>query len=209
MSRKFPITRERIRHHFHYFWWQYAILAVAAVFGWNLLFNMTHYRSPENLKIEWYYEGPMSTSTQNLMDGLMETLRPELFPDMEEVTFTVVGADETYGTIQIMVWMAAGQGDLYMLRQDTFEGYAAGDSFIDLQPYVDSGMLDVEGISLKKGYVKSEETGETILAGIPADSLTGLHAYELYPEGTLLSVLSTGGNIDNALKLLQYVLTMK
>jgi len=209
MSGKFPITRDRIRHHFHYDWWQYAILAAVAIFGWNLLYTMTHYRSPEHLKVEWYFQGPASDRTVALAEGLMEEVKAEQFPDMEEVAFNIVGMDQTYGDMQIMVWMAAGQGDLYMLKEDSFKGYAAGDSFIDLQPYVDSGMLNVEGLNLKKGYVKSEETGEKKLFGIPADALTGLKEYDILPEGTVLAVTINGGNIENTLKLLQHLLTLR
>ena len=51
---RLPITRERIRTHFHYGWWQYALLIGLAIFGWNLLYTTTRYRSPEALKVEWY-----------------------------------------------------------------------------------------------------------------------------------------------------------
>ena len=54
MLMRLPITRERIRNHFHYAWWQYVLLVCLAVFGWNLLYTTTRYRSPESLKVEWY-----------------------------------------------------------------------------------------------------------------------------------------------------------
>ena len=54
---RLPITRERIRTHFHYAWWQYVLLVCLAVFGWNLLYTTTRYRSPEALKVEWYCQG--------------------------------------------------------------------------------------------------------------------------------------------------------
>lgn len=209
MTPKLTITRNKIRNHFTYAWWQYAILITAAIFGWNLLFTTTHYRSPEHLKIEWYYEGKSSMETQGLVEGLLAELTPELFPEMEEVTFAVVGTDETYGEMQLMVWMSAGQGDIYMLQTDTFKSYAASGAMVDLQPYVDDGTLNVEGIDLKKGYVKETESGEMHLYGIPADSLTGLMDYHVLPEGTVLSLLVTGGNTENAVKLLAHLLTMK
>lgn len=206
MTPKFPITRNRIRNHFQYFWWQYALLAGLAIFGWNLLFTTTRYRPPESLKVEWYYEGPMTNATQQNADALLAELTPQLFPDMEEVTFTSVGMDDTYGAMQIMVWMAAGQGDLYMLTQDTFKSYATQGSMVDLQPYVDDGTLNVEGITLTKGYVKEEETGQTHLYGIPAGQLKGLEQYEIFPEGTILSMLVAGGNEENTLKLMAWLL---
>ena len=54
MLMRLPITRERIRTHFHYAWWQYVLLVCLAIFGWNLLYTTTRYRSPESLKVEWY-----------------------------------------------------------------------------------------------------------------------------------------------------------
>ena len=45
---RLPITKERIRNHFHYAWWQYVLLVCLAVFGWNLLYTTTRYRSPES-----------------------------------------------------------------------------------------------------------------------------------------------------------------
>lgn len=206
MTPKFPITRNRIRNHFQYFWWQYALLAGLAIFGWNLLFTVTRYRPPESLKVEWYYEGPMTADTQANADALLAELTPQLFPDMEEVTFTSVGMDDTYGAMQIMVWMSAGQGDLYMLTQDTFKSYATQGSMVDLQPYVDNGTLNVEGLTLTKGYAKEEETGQTHLYGIPADQLKGLEQYEIFPEGTILSVLVMGGNEENTIKLMAWLL---
>lgn len=201
----FPINRERVRHHFHYCWWQYAILIVIAIFGWNLLYTMTHYRSPENKKVEWYFEGGCGMNAQSLADELLSRVAPELLPDMEEVTFAIVGQDETYGSMQLMVWMAAGQGDLYQLKRESFTRFAAEGSMVDLQPYVDSGLINVEGIDLTAGMVKNPETGEKCLYGIPADSLKGLEACELLPDGTVLSLLAAGGNTENSVKLLAWL----
>lgn len=206
MTPKLSITRNRVRNHFHYYWWQYAILIVLSVFLWNLLYTMTHYRAPEHLKVEWYYEGAVTYETQQQMDQLLADITPEIFPDMEEVTFTVVGVDQNYGAMQLTVWMSAGQGDLYMLGKDSFRSHASSGAMINLQPYVDDGTLHVEGIDLSAGYVRNEETGKLELYGIPADSLTGLQAYDMKPEGTCMSLLITGGNEENAIKLMNWLL---
>ncbi len=200
------ITKQRIRNHFHYFWWQYALLLVMAIFGWNLLYTTTHYRSPEYLKVEWYYEGPTGQRTDELTKQLLSDVTPNLFPEMEEVTFTLVGMDEQYGDMQLMVWSMAGQGDLYMLLQDSFATVAGSGVLCDLQPYIDDGTLNVEGIDLKGGYLKDPETGETYLVGIPTDSLTGFLDYEVDPTGKWMGLLINGGNIDNAAKLMGYFL---
>ena len=206
MTPNITITRDRIRNHFHYFWWQYALLIALAIFGWNLLYTTTRYRAPAHLKMDWFYEGSIVADTQQKADALMADLTAQLFPDMEEVGFTVVGLDENYGSMQIMVWMAAGEGDLYMLAQDSFPQYAQGGSMLDLTPWVEDGTLNVEGLELKRGYVRDEDTGERYLCGIPAGHLTGLNEYGIFPENTYLSVLSNGGNTDNTIKLMSWLL---
>lgn len=206
MTPKFTITRDRIRTHFNYYWWQYAVLLVFAIFGWNLIYTTTHYRPPEHLKIEWYYEGPTGNHTQDYAEQLLLDAKEKLFPHMEETMFATVGMDDTYGDMQLMVWIAAGQGDLYMLKEDSFTANAAQGAMVDLQPYVDDGTLNVEGLDLKKGYVKLEGTGEKHLYGIPAKNLPKFIDYEILPDDTVLSILHNGGNTENTVKLLAYFL---
>lgn len=206
MLMRLPITRERIRTHFHYAWWQYLLLVCLAVFGWNLLYTTTRYRSPEELKVEWYCQGLVDSQTQEKLDALMEQLRLELFPDMEEVTFTPIAYDQTYGDMQLMVWASAGQGDLYMLERDQFQNLASGGAMAQLTPYIESGALSTGDIDLSAGYVTDPETGKKYLMGIPTDSLTGLTAYGINPEGCVMGLLANGGNIDNTLKLMQWLI---
>lgn len=206
MASMFPITKNRIRNHFHYFWWQYAVLAIAGIFGWNLLFTTTHYRPPENLKLEWYYQGVASNDTVDKCTQLLEQLQPQLWPELEEVSFNLVGTDEMYGDMQLMVWMAAGQGDLYVLQKDSFKTYANESTLLNLQPYVDDGTLNVEGVDLRGGIATDPETGNKGLFGIPADALQGLWDYDIKPEGALLCLPLASGNIEDALSLLGYLL---
>lgn len=206
MNLKMPITKKRIRNHFTYAWWQYALLVALAVFGWNLLYTTTRYRSPESLKVEWYAEGFVLPDAEKSVDALMEELHRDLFPDMEEVTFVPFGYDETYGDMQIMVWATAGQGDVYLLTLERFRNLAQSGALVDLQPYLENGALDAEGVDLKNGYVADTETGIKYLVGIPADSLTGLKPYGIATEGMTLCVLSGGGNVDNAVKLVGWLL---
>lgn len=206
MLMRLPITRERIRTHFHYAWWQYLLLVCLAVFGWNLLYTTTRYRSPEELKVEWYCQGLVDSQTQEKLDALMEQLRLELFPDMEEVTFTPIAYDQTYGDMQLMVWASAGQGDLYMLERDQFQNLASGGAMAQLTPYIESGALSTGDIDLSAGYVTDPETGKKYLMGIPTDSLTGLTAYGINSEGCVMGLLANGGNIDNTLKLMQWLI---
>lgn len=206
MSINLPITKRRIRNHFTYAWWQYVLLIGLAIFGWNLIYTTTRYRSPEELKVEWYCEEALSLTGQERLSALMEELRPELYPDMEEVSFTPVGYDETYGEMQLFVWASAGQGDLYTLTPEHIKTLASSRALVDLQPFIDDGTLNVEGIDLNRGYVTDEETGQKYLAAIPTDTLTGLSEYEIAPEGKLMALLAGGGNVENAAKLMGWLL---
>ena len=47
---RLPITRERIRTHFHYAWWQYVLLVCLAIFGWNLLYTTTPWQYHSTLR---------------------------------------------------------------------------------------------------------------------------------------------------------------
>jgi hypothetical protein len=203
---KLPITKRRVRNHLTYAWWQYVLLVCLAVFGWNLIYTTTRYRSPEHLKVEWYGEGYVATEQQEQIDALLAGLHGELFPDMEEVTFTPVAYDDTYGNMQLIVWASAGQGDLYTLSEEAYKNLASSGAMLDLQPYIDDGTLNVEGIDLKKGYVTDSETGKRYLTGIPMDSLTGLESYGLAPQGKVMSILASGGNTENTMKLMKWLL---
>lgn len=206
MSLQLPVTNKRIRTHLTYAWWQYVLLIFLAVFCWNMLYTTTRYRSPDSLKVEWYCESPSTAETQIMMDELMQKLKGELFPTMEEVTFTPVAYDQTYGDMQLFVWANAGQGDVYTLSKGHFRSLASQGGMADLQPYVDNGTLNVAGIDLKEGYYTDEETGETFLAGIPIDTLTKLEAYGIFPQGQIMGLLPANGNDENCVKLMNWLL---
>jgi len=205
MSLSLPITSQRIRNHFQYSFWKYLLLIAIALFGWNLIYTTTRYQSPENLKVEFYAEGSLSASED--LQALADQIHQEVLPDMEEVTATVTTYDDTYGDMQLMVWVSAGQGDVYLLSDDRFQNMAANEAALDLQPYVDSGALHTEGIDLTEGYVRDSETGVTTLMGIPADTLTGLNRYGLITDDAMFWILAQNGNDDNAVKFLDYLLT--
>lgn len=206
MSVKMPITKARVKNHFHYGLWMYLLLIVASGFLWNLIYTTTAYRTPPELRVELYMDDYGST-TEAQMTELMDLIHRDALPGMELVSYTPMTLDQTYGSMQLSVWMAAGEGDVYLMGKDRFQTTAQGGAMIDLQPYIDEGRLHVEGLDLKRGYATDSETGERMLRGIPADMLKGLEAYGIHTEGTVFSVLAAGKNVDNAIVFLDYILT--
>lgn len=207
MNLKMPITKDKIKTHFHYHLWKYILLVVLSALLWNLLFTTTHYRTPEALKIEFYTEGYQTSETEASMNALLSKIHADVMPEMEEVSYTVLTLDETYGDMQLTVWATAGQGDVYVLQKDRFLRLAQSGAMIDLQPYVDNGMLNVDGIDLTAGMVSDEETGVKVLRGIPAATLSRLDMCGVMTQDTMLSVLTISGNEEYALRFLDYLLT--
>ena len=206
MKLHMPITSEKVKNHFHYHLWKYALLAVFSVIVWNLLFTVTRYRPPENLKVEFYADGIITPETTVTMDALMAKIHEEVLPDMEEVSYTFLTSDDTYGQMQLTVWIAAGQGDVYLLSRERFVSVAAGGAMVDLQPYIDSGALHVEGLELSAGQVRNSDTGKKVQYGIPTAGLPKLEEYGIFPPEAALSLLAVSGNVDEAVKFLDYLL---
>ena len=205
MKLSFPVTKEKIRNHFAYAWWQYVLLIALAIFGWNLLYTTTLYRSPNEQRLEWYYGG-YEAEGQKDINALMDELHQSLFPQLEEVEYRAVMLDDTYGVMQLTVWASAGEGDLFMLSGEYFQNLAQSEVFLDLAPYIEDGTLDAEGMDLSDGYVINQETGRKTLFGIPASQLPGLQEYGLVCENFCLGVGVTGQNEAEALQLLQWLM---
>lgn len=200
-----PITKKRIETHFHYAWWIYALVLVIGIFGWNLVHTVTRYQSPPELKVELYFGGYQLDNGDGA-EALMEKAHQEALPDMEEVTYRLIMMDDMYGDMQLTTWAFAGEGDLYALPKKNFTNMAANGTMMNLQPYVDSGALNLDGIDLTGCTVTEPESGEEWLVGVPMTAIPGLEAYGLYGDDLYLSVLINGGNDDNTVKFLNWLL---
>lgn len=205
MNISMPITKKRIQNHFQYAWWIYALVLVLAIFGWNLVHTVTRYQSPPHLKVEWYFGG-YQVDDGSGAEALMEKAHQEALPEMEEVGYRFIMMDDMYGDMQLTTWAFAGEGDLYALPKDKFLNMAGSGTMLNLQPYVDSGALKLDGIDLTGCYVTEPDSGEEWLCGIPMSAIPGLEAYSLYDNDCYLSVLINGGNDDNTIKLLSWLL---
>ena len=206
MKLHMPITSAKVKTHFHYHLWKYLLLAVLSIFGWNLLFTVTQYRVPEDRKLEFYADGTVMGENAEALDALMAQIHADVLPDMEEVSYTMLDSSEMYGQMQLVVWATAKQGDVYLLQRDRFIQMAQGGAMVNLQPYIDDGTLQVEGLTLSGGKMKNSETGEASQWGIPADGLAKLSEYGINPQGAVLSVLAASGNEAAAVQFLNYLL---
>lgn len=181
MNLKTPINRETIRQHLSYSTWKYAVLLIAAIFGWNLIYTMTAYRSPENKRIDVYVQSV--TASPEVIDEFLKPIWKSTVPEMEVVQSSLLGiADDYTTTIQISTYVAAGEGDIYLLTEEYFKQVASQGAFVDLDPLVEAGILDISGIDTAAGEVKvaveydredNPVTYEQHLFGVPLKSLYG------------------------------------
>lgn len=205
MNIQIPITKKRIQNHFNYFWWAYVLIIALAILGWNLIHTVTRYQSPPELKVEWFFGG-YQTDNGTGGETLMKRAHQEVLPDMEVVSYLQIMTDDAYGSQSLTTWAFAGEGDLYTLNRESFQNMAGGGAMMNLQPYVDSGELNVDGIDLTGCYVTVPESGEQWLCGIPMSALPGLSQYSLYGDDHIMCVLINGGNDANTVKLLGWLL---
>lgn len=197
---KTPITSRNLKQHFTYNWWKYLLIAAVAFGLVDLLYAVTAYRPPRDKTVGFYVYGYMNeTGLTEYMSGVREAE----MPDMEEMLPRLMIEDEAYGPMQLMTYLAAGEGDVYLLPREQFISYATGGSLLPLENEEDLiALFDAAGITLQSGWRKETETGENHLYGIPQNKLPGLTQYAYAKDGYLCVVL-TSTNQENALKFLK------
>ena len=178
-----PITSKTLKQHFAYNWWKYLLVALLAFGLVDILYTVTAYRSPPEKKVEFYVYGLMD---QEKLTAYMDHVRSSEMEDMEVMTPLQLMNDNYYGPMQVMTYMAAGEGDLYLLPRDEFVNGAAQGSFLALENDPElMAFFDKAGINLQNGWRKETETGETHLCGIPQNKLPGLSKYASATNGYL------------------------
>ena len=197
---KTPVTSKSLRQHFTYNWWVYLLIALLAFGLVDLLYTMTAYRSPRDKTIGFYVYGYVNDTG---MSAYMNNVRETEMSDMEEMTPVMLAMDDTYGPMQLMTYLSAGEGDVYMLPREQFLNYSMGGSMVPLENDAElMALFDAAGVNLQSGWRKETETGENHLYGIPQDKLPGLIQYA-YAQDGFLCVPLTGGNQENAMKFLR------
>lgn len=209
MKIKTPLNKNRLRNHFTYSSWKYIAIVIASIFGWNLLYTMTAYRSPEHLRIDVYIQS--GTASQETVNAFFKPVWDECVPDMETVESIILASsasEDAYANMQLSVYIMAGEGDIYMLKTEDFKNFASQGAFIDLMPYVENGMLNIDGIDTAAGYVATTDdegipTGNKQFFGIPAYALNGFKTgANIYNSDLVIGVTGFSNNEENTIKFL-------
>ena len=214
MTVKTPIDTAKLRHHIQYNLWKYALLVIISIFSVDLVYTMTAYRPPEDKRIDVYIQS--AGADQDAVDGIFEQMRVDLLPDMELIrSYLLVpgGSDDVAAIQQLSTYIAAGEGDIYLLRSEDFKRYASQGAFIDLSGAIEQGLLHTGDIDLSSGYVAIQEyddktdsmvaVSQRRLYGIPLSQLTGfMDEFGIYSDGLYMSMTVYNGNDENVVRFM-------
>ena len=208
MRIKTPINRETLKHHINYGLWKYALMAVCVIMGWSLIYTTTAYRSPQDKRVDVYIQS--NTASVELVNAFLEPIWKETVPEMETVNGVVLTTIDDYTTsMQLMTYMAAGEGDIYFLTEQYFKSYASQGGLLELDGLVESGLLDAGEADLSKGYVtmveEYDEQDRPIstarhLYGIPLDTFYGfMGGMQLDNRGMYAVITVNNQNDENVI----------
>ena len=170
------------RHHLQYSTLIYALLIGLSIALVSLIYTQTAYRPPQNKRIDIYIQS--STSTQEVVDEFLKPIWDSAVPDMELVNCVLLmspgGANDYYANMQLVTYITAAEGDIYLLSSTDFKRFASQGAFVDLGAAIEHGILDVSGLEVNSAKVVEVEVGtdggvttigEAKQFGIPAASL--------------------------------------
>lgn len=197
---KTPLNGQRLQQHLTYSWWKYAILIIIGALGVNLIYTVTTYRSPADKIIDMYIYG---FADEKAMQSYMDQVHEQQLAEMEEMRILLLTTDATYGSMQVSTYIAAGEGDIYILPRDEFISLASSGAWVPLEEDEElmKIMTDAE-VNLQSGWRREADSGVSHLYGIPLSKLPGL-SDKVMVENGYISVLLTNGNDDNVLKFLR------
>ena len=187
------LTWDAFKNHLHYGKWVYLVIALVAGFGFDLVYQMTSYRAPEERKTDFYLVQGGYVDVEAL-DGLAAyalKAGQAYDPTLEEVNFLDIAysGDSTqdyYGAQKYGVMLQANQGDVWIMPRVLFEQLYALGSLLPLDPYIESGLLDASALNLSD-FTRPASSGETDENDelLPPDGPIGVYALPVSAIGAL------------------------
>lgn len=201
-----PVNKKTVKHHLDYHGWKYVLLVIIALAGWSLIYTMTKPVLPPDQRIDIYIQS--ETTMEDTIRSFVDPVWQETVPDVKEVNIaTLMLTDEYNASMQMMVHIGAVDGDIYLLDELYFQRFARQGAFVPLEPLVESGKLNVDGIDVQKGYqdnvLEYDKNDvplktENHLYGIPLESLYGFMTEMQVDNRKLYAVIANAnGNEEN------------
>lgn len=166
---------------------------------------MTAYRAPGDKRLDVYFVGtgvPEDTLTW-FQDQILS-----LYEDSVEDSscLAIVNTDENYyGAMQMTTYMAAGEGDIYLLPAEEFEQMKDSGGFAPLDAAIADGTIDLRGIDVSSAVVYDEQ-GMPSSVAIPTESLYGLMDLGIDNRDAYLCVMITSQNQQTAFSFVNWII---
>lgn len=194
---KTPVTMDRLRHHFTYCWWMYALAIVLSIFAWNIIYSVTAYRPPEEKKI---ILGIYAYGEDVNAAPYLAQVQAEHLPEMEDISAMYIMPDAAYGAMILSTRIAARECDIYILPRAEFQNWAAQGAFMPLDEVLPALADDLAaaGVSLSRGWRTNEAEDVKHLYGIPCADLPAIRdLLRCDTSDMYISVFFETGNNDN------------
>lgn len=219
MQLKISWTKERLRNHFLYGLWKYALVIALSIFAWDLIYSATAYRPPQDKRVDVYVQSV--SAPQELVQAYFDDILATELPDMELVTASMLmgsSQNDIYAAQQLTTYIMAGEGDIYILGSADFKQFASQGVFLRLDQPIAEGKLDVGDLDLSRGYVAMQEYDDKTermvpissqqLFGIPTQELHGLLSdLNMDNRDMVMAVTVFSQNEDNVLKFLNELIS--
>ncbi|MGI6686924.1 MAG: hypothetical protein ACOX6Y_00935 [Christensenellales bacterium] len=207
-----------LRHHFSYHWWQYVLVTVLSFFIWNLIFIQTAYRAPGERRIDIYVQ-TVATGEKEMQSAL-DDLQTKIVPEVEEINVITIlppSSQDIYANVQLVTFISAHEGDIYVLGTEDFKRFAVQGAFLSLDEAVASGQLIIHPeVDLRPGYLTVLESlpdgtqkaaTQSMLFGIPlADYPETAKRLGLIRQDMFLSVTCYSDNPESTLRFISALL---
>ena len=144
------ITKKRLKNHFAYSWWKYALAAMLSAMGVSLIFASTAYRPPADKQLTVYVLNDY-TDAETMQADLWARIK-EAHPEQEALfvqNIDLTDNSNIYALMQFSTYVAAQQGDVFLIPYDEMLKIVADgpeDALVDLTAYIESGVIDVSGL---------------------------------------------------------------
>ena len=206
------ITKKRLKNHFAYSWWKYALAAVLSVMGVSLVFTATRYEPPADRQLTVYVLNDY-TDAETMQADLWARIK-EARPEQEALfvqNIDLTDSSNIYAPMQFSTYVAAQQGDVFLIPYDEMLKIVADgpeDALVDLTAYIESGVIDVSGLDLSACTMEKLD-GTTGIYAVPADQLYGLRsAYYNDAKGSVLCIPIYSQNQDTAAEAIRILMEL-
>ena len=205
----FGLSWARIKEHFRVRAPIYIVGIIICLLMTNLLYTTTAPTPPSN-QVVTIYLTDSATDPDPLEEVAADALAygQTIDETLVEVGFESISysnSESDYYSVMVLVArLSTGDGDVFFASADAADYLIRAEAFEPLDDYLDAGWM--EGLDLEPYYYTSDETGETYIAALSLENVTGLDELNAFTtEGAYLIIAANGTNIDTSMEVTEYI----